>query len=470
MKNYNPILISDTYKYTHWLFMRPNTHYISSYMEARGSDLSNEIVYYGGQYYIDEYLTTPFTQKHIKEAREILQDVFGKDLLNIDMFNYILKEHKGFYPVQIKALPEGTVVPNNVKMMDVVNYDKKCAPVTNMLETLLLNTWYPISVATLSREANKIILKYWLETVDHLNGIEYVLNDFGMRGATGPEAAAIGGAAHLIISSGSDTVSASKLLRDYYGANSAFGKSIPATEHMITTQEGEEGELNVFKRVLQAVKEGHVACVSDQYDILRACRDYWGTELRDEILQRNGTLVVRPDSGHVINTLLNVFEILFEKFGYTVNKKGYKVLPPQIRVIQGDGISIETIPFIYEALKKAGISAENLALGMGGKLLQYTNRDTFNMAFKAYKTNVDGVDYPVFKNPIEINDDNQRVVSFKRSKKGDMKTILDKDGIIKTVPITHEGQDLLELGFRGGKFIKKDKAEYIKQRASIYQY
>ena len=133
MKNYNPILISDTYKYTHWLFMRPNTHYISSYMEARGSDLSNEIVYYGGQYYIDEYLTTPFTQKHIKEAREILQDVFGKDLLNIDMFNYILKEHKGFYPVQIKALPEGTVVPNNVKMMDVVNYDKKCATITNML-------------------------------------------------------------------------------------------------------------------------------------------------------------------------------------------------------------------------------------------------------------------------------------------------------------------------------------------------
>jgi nicotinamide phosphoribosyltransferase len=145
-------------------------------------------------------------------------------------------------------------------------------------------------------------------------------------------------------------------------------------------------------------------------------------------------LVIRPDSGHVVNTLKAVFDILFDKFGYTVNDKGYKVLPPQVRVIQGDGVNINSIREIYEELTKLGISAENIVFGMGGKLLQADiNRDTQNFATKACFAVLDGKEVDVVKSPTEMDADGNITKSFKKSKKGRLKLVKNDDDTFRTV-------------------------------------
>ncbi len=228
----------------------------------------------------------------------------------------------------------------------------------------------PCTVATVSREVRKIVEEYFEETAADASkpAIDFVLNDFGFRGVSSVESAGIGGAAHLINFLGSDTLMGSVLAQRYYETQKVWGLSVPATEHSVCTLLGEEGELDVFKHILKTFPTGIVACVSDSFDIFRACSDYWGTELKDLVLSRDGVLVIRPDSGDPVFTLLKVFDILLSKFGYTINEKGYKVLPPQVKVIQGDGINVQSIRSIYGALKVNGISAENLGVGNGRRL------------------------------------------------------------------------------------------------------
>ena len=302
-----------------------------------------------------------------------------------------------------------------------------------------------------------------------------MLNDFGFRGVSSVQSAKIGGSAHLVNFLGSDTVIASKLIRDVYNTERIYGLSIPATEHSIMTLKGEEGELELMMRVLKTFPTGLVACVSDSYNIFRACSEYWGTELRDLVLSRPATpgnqLVIRPDSGHVLRTLKEIFDILFDKFGYTVNEKGYKVLPPQIRVIQGDGVNLESIGEIYTMLKSEGISPENLALGMGGKLLQsQIDRDTNNFATKACFAIVDGKEVNVQKNPTEMDELGQLNRSFKKSKSGRLK-LVKTENVFITLTSNDEGFDdakdeLVEV-FRMGEITKEWDFEEIRERAKI---
>lgn len=249
-----------------------------------------------------------------------------------------------------------------------------------------------------------------------------------------------------------------------------FGLSVPATEHSICTLQGEEGELDVFRHVLETFPTGIVACVSDSYNIFRACSEYWGEELKEIILSREGTLVIRPDSGDPVFTLLKVFDILFQKFGFTVNEKGYKVLPQQVRVLQGDGIDLNSIRAIYGALKVNGISAENLVLGMGGALLQKLDRDTQKFAFKCSYAEVGERGVDVQKHPLELDSHGTLRQSFKKSKAGRLKLILIKEGY-KTV---REGEmsayaDHLETVFENGKLVRQEKFEAVRERVTSYQ-
>jgi nicotinamide phosphoribosyltransferase len=242
------------------------------------------------------------------------------------------------------------------------------------------------------------------------------------------------------------------------------------------TLKGEEGELELMMRVLKTFPTGLVACVSDSYNIFRACSQYWGTELRDLVLSRPATpgnqLVIRPDSGHVLRTLKEIFDILFDKFGYTVNEKGYKVLPPQVRVIQGDGVNLESIGEIYAMLKAEKISPENLALGMGGKLLQADiNRDTNNFATKACFAIVDGQERNVVKSPTEMDADGNIMKSFKKSKQGRLKLVKNDDGTFRTVTSMDADFDtvkdeLVEV-FRMGNITKEWNFDEIRQRAAV---
>jgi len=481
----NLVLLGDAYKYSHHKFYEDGMTNMYSYMESRGGRFS-ETIFYGLQIFLKEFLEgVAITQADLDEANDYLgteYGVFGReDVFDKSKFQYIIDVHGGRLPIRIKAVPEGTVVNVKNVLLTIENTDDNCAWLTNFLETLLLQIWYPITVATLSREVKKVVQKAFDETSclppDVMAIVmEFVLNDFGFRGATGTQAATRGGSGHLINFRGSDTTLASKLIRDIYNTDTIYGLSVPATEHSIMTIKGEEGELEMMKRVLLKYPTGIVACVSDSFNIFRACKDYWGTELKELILSRpaepGNQLVIRPDSGHVINTLREIFNILFDKFGYTTNDKGYKVLPPQVRVLQGDGVNINSIIEIYALLKEEGIAAENLVFGMGGKLLQAdVNRDTQNFATKACFAIVNGETRAIVKSPTELDADGNIVKSFKKSKQGRLKLVKNDDGTFKTVTSLEEGFedaiDELVTVFENGTIVKEYTFEEVRARAVL---
>ncbi|WP_142684411.1 nicotinate phosphoribosyltransferase [Chitinophaga polysaccharea] len=471
MTKENLILLADAYKYSHHKLYVPGTQFIYSYLESRGGKF-DETVFYGLQYFLKEYLSgVVFTKEKLDEAETILTEVFGrKDVFDRSRFEYIIDKYGGKLPVRIKAVAEGTVVPVRNVLMTIENTDPECFWLTNFLETLLMQVWYPCTVASVSREIKKVVRKYYDETAsaEAFAGIDFVLNDFGFRGASSVESAGIGGSAHLVSFAGSDTIPGSVFAKKYYNAPAAPGLSIPATEHSVVTLLGEEGELEIFKHILDSYPTGTIACVSDSYNIFRACEEYWGTALKEQILKRDGTLVIRPDSGDPVQTLLRIFTILMDKFGYTVNEKGYRVLPPQVRVIQGDGISYSSIPGIFEALKQAGISAENLVLGMGGALLQRVNRDTQEFALKCAYAIVNGKSINVQKMPVELDATGHLRTSFKKSKAGKLRLIKDNN-TFKTVT---EGEapasaDLLHTVFENGEVTLNYTFEEVRKTAAL---
>lgn len=282
------------------------------------------------------------------------------------------------------------------------------------------------------------------------------------------ESAGLGGAAHLLNFRGSDNIMGSVMIQRYYNTDEVYGLSVPATEHSICTLLGEEGELEVFRHILRTFPTGTISCVSDSYDILRACSEYWGTDLKDLVLGRDGVLVIRPDSGDPVFTLLKVFAILMSKFGYSINEKGYKVLPPQIRVLQGDGVNPSSIRAIYGALKVNGISAENLLLGMGGALLQKVDRDTQQFAFKCSYAEVDGKMVDVQKHPLEIDDHGRLIRSFKKSKAGRLK-LIRTGNTYQTLrqELEPELEDQLQTVFENGQVYNTVRFEEARSRASI---
>jgi nicotinamide phosphoribosyltransferase len=219
----------------------------------------------------------------------------------------------------------------------------------------------------------------------------------------------------------------------------------------------------VFKHVLKTFPTGIIACVSDSYNIFKACADYWGEDLKAEILNRKGTLVIRPDSGDPVMTLAKIFEILFDKFGYTVNEKGYKVLPPQVRVIQGDGVNYEAIETMFEALKELNISAENLVLGMGGALLQKVDRDTQRFALKCSSAVINGKEVRVEKSPTEMDADGNITESFKKSKAGRLKLVKINGGF-KTINQSENDSlaDELHTVFENGKLVNEISFEQVR--------
>eukprot|EP00933_Yihiella_yeosuensis_P020049 TRINITY_DN16173_c0_g1_i1.p1 TRINITY_DN16173_c0_g1~~TRINITY_DN16173_c0_g1_i1.p1 ORF type:complete len:768 (+),score=205.11 TRINITY_DN16173_c0_g1_i1:77-2380(+) len=419
----NIILLSDSYKVSHWRQYPPGTQYVYSYFESRGCDREgwDEVCFFGLQYFIKRYLCGQVvTRAKIEQAAKIYASHFGDGVSdNEDMFfregwEYILEHHGGRLPVKIKAVPEGMVVPNKAALITVVNTDPNCFWLTNFLETLLVQVWYPMTVATNSRQQKLSIQKYLEETGEDNwsipGGASFKLQDFGFRGVSSVESAMLGGMGHLVNFLGSDTVVALLAAQDFYGAKKAAGFSIPASEHSTITSWGVDGEVDAMRNMLEQYPDGLVACVSDSFDVFKACRDYWGDQLKDLIKgriseNRYGCLVVRPDSGDPEETCVALMKILLEQFkeDVTTTSTGHKLLPPYIRLIQGDGVDYITIPKILQRFKEEGIAAANITFGSGGSLLQKVNRDTFKVAFKCAEIIVDGVARDVFKDPITDN-------------------------------------------------------------------
>ncbi len=455
----NIILLTDSYKLSHYKQYPTGTTEIYSYFESRGGKFP-AVTFFGLQYLLKKYLLgVQVTSEKIAQAEKIYAAHFGNDkLFYKEGWEYILKTHDGKLPIRIKAVPEGTTVPVGNVLMTVENTDPNCFWLTNFLETLLVQVWYPTTVATQSREIKKLVLKYLQETGD-VRGIDFKLHDFGFRGVSSVESASIGGASHLINFMGTDTVVALTFIQDYYDSSAMFGFSIPAAEHSTITSWGQENEALAYENMLTQYPDHLVAVVSDSYDIYNACEKLWGEVLKDKILTRKGTLVVRPDSGIPKDVVLKTIEILASKIGFTINDKGFKVLDPHIRVIQGDGVDHESIGLILENLKNNGWSADNLAFGMGGALLQKLDRDTQKFAFKCSEAVVNGEKRAVYKNPVTD--------LGKKSKKGRLKLVVDQQLGYKTVAESEPGEDQLVTIFENGVLTKSYSFEEIKTNAKI---
>lgn len=455
---------TDSYKVTHGAQLPPGCERIYSYYESRGGQFE-ETVFFGLYYILTEYFSKPITREDIDYWKARLgTHFFGADNLFPESdWEIILEDHGGYLPIKIHAVPEGTVVPTHNVLVVVENTDDRLPWVTNYAETLICHLWYACTVATLSREVKKIITNYAVLTGADLEGVPFKLHDFGFRGVSSVESAAVGGAAHLINFMGTDTLIANEFLSAYYGADMA-GFSIPASEHStMTSWGGPAFEADAFRNMIKQFGEGGAgifACVSDSYDIFNACENLWGGELLAEVKAMSNMLVVRPDSGDVVPVVLKCLELLGGKFGWETNDAGFRVLN-DVRVIQGDGMDLHMIENVCQQLYEDGWSIDNIAFGMGGGLLQQVNRDTSKYAFKASATIIDGAEYDVWKDPVTDQG--------KSSKRGRLALVRDGDTFrTQDWYETDEDDDVLELVFENGVYVGTPPTlDEIRERAAV---
>ncbi|WP_315040712.1 nicotinate phosphoribosyltransferase [Faucicola mancuniensis] len=456
----NFILNTDSYKTSHWLQYPPNTEYVSSYIEARGGNNSFEnVLFFGLQAYIKEYLSKPITQSDIDEAKTIFS-AHGVPF-NEAGWQRLIDKHQGYLPLRIQAVPEGMVIPTGQVLCQVVNTDPEFFWLTSYIETSLLRAiWYPSTVASLSYYCKQLIKAGLEKSADNLDSLPFKLHDFGARGVSSYESSALGGLAHLVNFLGTDTLSAIVAGNRWYGMSeemSAF--SIPAAEHSTMTAWGREYEADAYANMLSQFGEAGktFAVVSDSYDLWKAIDNIWGGELKEQVKNTGGTLVIRPDSGDPIKVVREALQRLAAKFGTTLNTKGYKILPSYIRLIQGDGINPTSIQKILDAVTSAGFSTENITFGMGGGLLQQINRDTLGWAMKTSSARVDGYWRDVYKDPITS-------VS-KRSKRGRL-ALVHHQGSYMTVREDElaEQNNILQDVFLNGELLIDDDLTTIRER------
>lgn len=478
------LYISDSYKYSHHKQYPEDLTKLYSYFEARGFSApffkEPDVVFFGLYYYLQKIQGSLFTVEDVENAKNFYKKHFGgNDIFNYDGFMYIAKELNGKLPIKIKAIPEGTPIkPSNV-LLTIENTDSKVPWITNYVETLLTKIWYPTTVATYSREIKKTFLHFLNKNADDdiiENIINFMLHDFGMRGTSSDESAAIGGASHLINFYGTDTVSALKFVDYCYGntfsvTKSVAGYSIPATEHSVMTINGREGEFEQFEKVLKSYPDNAtVAIVSDSYDIYKLIDEVVCGSLKEYILSRSGKLVIRPDSGNPSQVIQRILSLLEKGYKNEMleNSKGYKVLPKQLGIIWCDGINHRDIHDILFDMDNWGWSSSNIVFGMGGGLLQKVNRDSLKFAFKAsYGEFENGRTVDIYKQPITDSGKNS-----KRGKlglyniNGEFKTLSSSD-FQNNYSNNIDAENLLQTVFENGEIIIHEFFDTIREKAEL---
>jgi nicotinamide phosphoribosyltransferase len=395
---------------------------------------------------------------------DLISSHIAPGIFNRDGWQYILDEHGGKLPVEIKAVAEGTPVNVSNVLMTVENTDEKSYWLPNYLESLLLQVWYPSTVATLSAEVRKLCNFYLEVTGSAKDNLDFMLHDFGYRGATSTESSMLAGSAHLLNFSGTDTIPALTVPENYYNDSQLYGFSVQATEHSVMTSLGPEGEISQILNVIDNAKGGILSMVIDSYNyrnfLIEAGRS--GSDLNEAILNflddENNKIVFRPDSGEPVSTTIDCLNLLSQGFGSRLTDKGYKVFDLNIGLLWGDGLDYQKIRDILFAMKADGWAAENIIFGMGGGLHSSVDRDTQRNAFKCSAQLRDGVWHDIFKNPLD---------SSKKSKTGRFKLIKNNDSF-RTVPIDSEGEDHLRTVFRDGELLIEDKFLDVKKRALNY--
>jgi len=459
------IFRTDSYKWGHWMQYLPNTQNVYSYLESRNGAKFNNTVFFGLQYYLKEYLAgRVLNQLDIQRASKLAEKHLGPGRFNVDGWQYILDKHYGKLPLLIRSVPEGLPIPVSNCQLTVEVTDQKVPWLTNFVESLLMKIWSPSAVATLSREI-KILIKHYLEvTSDSVDGLPYMLHDFGYRGDSSEESAEINGAAHLINFRGTDTILSLLFPEDFYNAPKDYcpGESVLATEHSIMTSRLEKGEFDVVRHILNTTPDGILSVVIDSYDYRRFIKETAKLPELATWLNRTPTnkIVFRPDSGDPVSTSLDVAGLIAELFGVTLNTKGYRIFNQQTGMLWGDGIQYDGIRNILHALKNNGYAASNIVFGMGGGLHTSCTRDTQRNAFKCSAQCYDNQWHDVYKKPLDPT---------KASKSGRLSLIQDANGRFMTVPeiIKDKNQDLLTPVFKNGEILKEYSWDEICSNAKL---
>jgi nicotinamide phosphoribosyltransferase len=412
----NPLMLTDGYKTGHHQQYPEGTKLVYSNFTPRSNKYApngcNEVVVFGTQMVMQQ-LHEKFESDFFKRDKSEVCEEMKRELsmyLNTDYdVSHFEKLHDlGYLPIIVKSLPEGTRVPMRVPVLTIYNTHPDFYWLTNYLETILSNLlWKPMTSATIAYQYRKV-LNSWMEKTDPTNAwfVDWQGHDFSMRGMDSVEAVISSGVAHLTSFSGTDSLPAIHGARKYYGETEFVGGSVPATEHSVMCAGGKEDEVQTFRRLLNTYPTGILSVVSDTWDLWKVCTEYV-TILKEEILTRDGKLVIRPDSGDPVDIICGsvnpayrtgiagknrtnwspkekgVIELLWDVFGGTINEQGYKVLDPHIGAIYGDSITIDRANEICQRLEAKGFASTNVVLGIGSFTYQYNTRDTFGFAMKA---------------------------------------------------------------------------------------
>lgn len=469
----NPFLLTDYYKVGHVFQYPEKTELVYSNLTPRNSRLKgvDEMVFFGLQYFLKEYLLNYFNQHFFQQPKEKVIREYKRRIstslgAGLPTYEHLEKLHDlGYLPIEIKALPEGSKVPMRVPCITIVNTKAEFYWLTNFLETLLSAiVWQPCTSATIAHTYRKLLNKYAEETGMPADFVQWQGHDFSFRGMSSLETAVLSGMGHLLSFTGTDTIPAIDALETYYLANAEkelIGGSVSATEHSVMCSGSKEGELETFMRLITKVyPEGIVSIVSDTWDLWKVCTEYLPA-LKSKILARNGKVVIRPDSGNPVKIICGdpegkteqekkgVVELLWDVFGGTITDKGFKLLDPHIGAIYGDSINLERAEAICEGLKAKGFASQ-VVFGIGSFTYQYNTRDTFGTAMKATYVVVDGEGREIFKNPITDDGTKKSATGLLCVKRENNKFVLyDK------VSWDEEAKSELKIVFKDGKIVKE---------------
>lgn len=482
----NPLLLTDFYKTIHHMCYAEGMTKLVSYWTPRMSrkENMNKVVMFGLQPFLKKYLIEYFNDNFFnRDKEEVVYEykrIISRTMGNIaaDTKHIEALHDLGYLPIQIKAVEEGLRVNIKTPMIEITNTHPNFAWLVNYLETFMsCNIWQPMTSATIAYRYREIIDKYFELSVEN-GDVRKACGDFSMRGFSSIESAEISSAAHLLSFDGTATIPSIAFLEKYYNCNvekEVVGLGTPSTEHSVMCSYGQD-EYKAYKRLITEVfPSGILSIVSDTYD-------YWNVittilpKLKKEILNRNGKIVIRGDSGDPVkiicgdkdaqkdsNEYKGTVELLWDIFGGEINSKGYKVLNSKIGTIYGDSITVERCEEICKELIDKGFAANNCVFGIGSYTYQYNTRDTFGFALKATHAVIDDKEMFIFKDPKTDKD------NFKKSQKGMCYVYKDGDDILYKDQLTIKEQEnlkdnLLEVVFKDSKLIKDYSLKQIKNR------
>lgn len=419
---FNPTLLTDCYKFGHRQQYPEGTTRVYSNLTPRGSRIPgiDSVVFFGFQAFLVDLMRVWnknfFYQNKedvVAEYQKVVGEMIGE--ANADAAHIEALHDLGYLPLRFRALPEGSLVPLRVPVFTVENTHPDFFWLVNYIETYAsAETWHRMTSATLAYRMRTLLDEYAAKTSSTPEFVDFQAHDFSMRGMTSVESAAASGAGHLTCFAGTDTVPAISWIRDHYVTSDAglIGGSVPATEHSVMCAGGELDEDETFRRLLDLYPSGIVSVVSDTWDLWNVLTKIL-PKLKYDIMDRDGKLVIRPDSGDPVNILCGdpnagirqpaykgVIELLWDEFGGTVNDKGYKELDPHVGAIYGDSITYERAEEICRRLEEKGFASTNVVFGVGSFSYQYVTRDTFGFAMKATWAEVDGEGRDLFKDPV----------------------------------------------------------------------